>query len=166
MQVCTRLAKKYRTQNSRQKSPSGQHRTTVSGYIFANKARIDNPRKSVKQQYVLHMSPQYGELRPTSGWDRSGNFEAPQQISTGFASWERYCTASISGRQPNCVNRKRHLCSAGRPSRWALARILVAYSSAVLYFSEPRAARFRPASQIRTKATPVVYIQSACDGWD
>jgi len=24
----------------------------------------------VKQQYVLHMSPQYGELRPTSGWDR------------------------------------------------------------------------------------------------
>ena len=23
----------------------------------------------VKQQYVLHMSPQYGELRPTSGWD-------------------------------------------------------------------------------------------------
>ena len=23
--------------------------------------------KLVKQQYVLHMSPQYGELRPTSG---------------------------------------------------------------------------------------------------
>ena len=27
-------------------------------------------RKFVKQQYVLHMSSQYGELRPTSGWDR------------------------------------------------------------------------------------------------
>ena len=27
-------------------------------------------KKLVKQQYVLHMSPQYGELRPTSGWDR------------------------------------------------------------------------------------------------
>jgi len=26
-------------------------------------------------------------------------FAAPLQISTGFASWERYCTASISGRQ-------------------------------------------------------------------
>ena len=24
-------------------------------------------KKLVKQQYVLHMSPQYGELRPTSG---------------------------------------------------------------------------------------------------
>ena len=43
----------------------------------------------------------------------------------GFASWQRYCTASSSGRQPNfaALNRWRHLCSAGRPSRWALAHI-------------------------------------------
>jgi len=36
-------------------------------------------------------------------------------------------TASSSGRQPNfaALNRGRHLCSAGRPSRWALAHILV-----------------------------------------
>jgi len=27
----------------------------------------------VKQQYVLQMSPQYGELRPTSGRDRSNS---------------------------------------------------------------------------------------------
>jgi len=40
----------------------------VSGYIFATKARIDNRKKLVKQRYVLHMSPQYGELRPTNGW--------------------------------------------------------------------------------------------------
>ena len=35
--------------------------------------------------------------------------------------------ASSSGRQPNfaALNRGRHLCSAGRPSRWALAHILV-----------------------------------------
>jgi len=47
------------------------HRTTLSGYIFATKARIDNRKKKlVKQQYVLQMSPQYGELPPTSGWDR------------------------------------------------------------------------------------------------
>ena len=47
---------KYRTQKSRQKSPSGHHRTTSSGYIFANKACIDNRKKLVKQQYLLHMS--------------------------------------------------------------------------------------------------------------
>ena len=52
-------------------------------------------------------------------------FGAPQQISTGFASWQRYCTASSSGRQPDfaALNRGRHLCSAGRPSGWALAHI-------------------------------------------
>jgi len=49
------------------KSPSGHHRTILSGYIFASKARIDNRKKIVKQQYVLHMSPQYGELRSTNG---------------------------------------------------------------------------------------------------
>jgi len=42
-----------------------------------------------------------------------------------FRSWQRYCTASSSERQPNfaALNRGRHLCSAGRPSRWALAHI-------------------------------------------
>jgi len=49
------------------------------------------------------------------------------QILTGFAFWQHYCTASSSGRQPNfaALNRGRHLCLAGRPSRWALAHILV-----------------------------------------
>jgi len=36
----------------------------LSGYIFASKACINNQKKLVKQQYVLHMSSQYGELGP------------------------------------------------------------------------------------------------------
>ena len=57
------------------------------------------------------------------------------QISTGFTSWQRYRTASSSGRQPNfaALNRGRHLCSAGRPSRWALAHILVVLLLSNLY---------------------------------
>ena len=31
----------------RQKSPSGHHHTTLSGYIFATKARIDNRKKNL-----------------------------------------------------------------------------------------------------------------------
>jgi len=31
------------------------HRTTLSGYIFATKAHIDNRKKLVKQQYLLQM---------------------------------------------------------------------------------------------------------------
>jgi len=63
---CTRLAENTRRKNS----PSAHHRTTLSGYIFATKALMDNRKKVVKQQYLLHMSSQYGELQCTNGWDR------------------------------------------------------------------------------------------------
>jgi len=46
---------KYRTQKSSKIAiwaPSHK----LSGYIFATKARIDNRKKIVKQQYTLHMS--------------------------------------------------------------------------------------------------------------
>ena len=39
------------------------HRTNLSGHIFATKANIDNGKKLVKQQYLLHMCSQYGELQ-------------------------------------------------------------------------------------------------------
>jgi len=34
-------------------------------------------KKLVKQQYLLHMSRQYGELRPTNDWDRFGSLGHP-----------------------------------------------------------------------------------------
>jgi len=57
---------KIQDAKNRQKFPCVHHQTTLSGYIFATKARIDNWEKLVKPQYVPHMSSQYGELRPTS----------------------------------------------------------------------------------------------------
>jgi len=70
---------KHRMQRSRQKLPSGHHRTTLSGYIFATKARIDNRKKNLSSNMpcTVHMSPQYGVLRPTSSWDRSGSLRHP-----------------------------------------------------------------------------------------
>ena len=62
---------KYRTEKIAKKSPSGHHRATLSGYIFATKACIDKREKLVKQQYVFHMIPQYRELRritAETGW--------------------------------------------------------------------------------------------------
>ena len=53
-------------------------------------------KKHVKQQY-LHMSSQYGELRPTSDISVY-QFGAPLQISTGFASWQRYCSDVVHWR--------------------------------------------------------------------
>ena len=117
---------KYRTQKWRKKSPSGHHPTTLSGYIFATEACIDNRRKTIKQQYLLHMSSQSGELRRTSGWDPFGSLGQPsyfQRLPRLGSVTARHLVAL--GRQPNyaALNRARHLCPAGRPSRWALAHI-------------------------------------------
>ena len=53
--------------------------------------------------------------------------------SLAFSYWQRYCTAVEQWVQPNFValSTGRHLYSAGRPSRWALAHILVLFSFAV-----------------------------------
>jgi len=64
-------------------SPSGHHRTILSGCFFATKARIDNRKKPVKQQYLLHMSSQYGELWPTNSRDRFGSLGHPANFN-GF----------------------------------------------------------------------------------
>ena len=47
---------------------------------FTTKSRIDNREKLVKQQYRFHMCSQYGELWPTSGWDRFGCLEHPSKF--------------------------------------------------------------------------------------
>jgi len=51
-------------------------RAPSHNFVGPLKARIDSRKKLVKQQYLLHMSSQYGELQPTSGWDRSGSLGA------------------------------------------------------------------------------------------
>jgi len=73
------------------------------------------------------MSLQYIELRPTSGWDlfaSLGHSHKFQRVSHLGSVTARH---SSSGREPNfaALNRGRHLYSAGRPSRWALAHSLV-----------------------------------------
>jgi len=63
-----------------QKLPSGHHRTTLSGYIFAIKAHIDNRKKFVKQQCIPHMcydTVNFGLLAAEicrRVWDTPANF--------------------------------------------------------------------------------------------
>jgi len=82
-------------------------------------------KKLVKQQYLIHMSPQYGGLRPTSGWDHFGSLGHPSYFQRLPRLGSVTARQSSSERQPNfaALNRGRHLCSAGRPSRWVLAHI-------------------------------------------
>jgi len=67
------------------------HRTTLSGYVFATKARIDN-RKNILSINIsptcVHNMVNFGKPAAEIGpvvW-------APQLISIAFASWLRYCS--------------------------------------------------------------------------
>ena len=63
------------------KSPKSRHRRTIVQLCRAISSQLRHvltiEKKLVKQQYLLQMSPQYDELRPTSGWDWSGSLRHP-----------------------------------------------------------------------------------------
>ena len=120
---------KYRTQKwckNRHLSTIAQLRRAMSSQL----RHVSTIRKIlIKHQYLLQMSLQYGDLRPTKGWDRFaglGHLIIFQRVSRLGSVTARQ---SSSGHQPNfaALNRGRHLCSAGRQSRWALAHSLVMF---------------------------------------
>jgi len=82
-------------------SPPEHHLTNLSGCIFATKVCIDNRQKLVKQQYLVHMSARYGELRPISGWDRFTSLGRPSKFQ--WVSRVGFVTAatSLNGGQLN-----------------------------------------------------------------
>ena len=92
---------KYTTQKLCKKSPAAHHCTTLSGYIFATTACVDNWKKNVKQQHLLHMSLEYGELQPTNGWDWSVSLGHPRKCQ--WVSRLGFVTAptSLNRDQPN-----------------------------------------------------------------
>ena len=77
---CTWLAENTGCK-SRQKSPSRHHRTTLSGYIFATKARIDNRKKNLLSTNMSSTCPHnmvnFGPLMAEIGstiWGTPANF--------------------------------------------------------------------------------------------
>jgi len=123
---CTRLAEN----TGRKKVAKNRHLSTIAQLcraISSQLRHISTTGKHAKQQDVLQMSPQYGELRPTNGWDRFGSLGNPSYFQRVSRLGSVTARQSSSERQPNfaALNRGCHLCSAGRPSRWALAHILV-----------------------------------------
>jgi len=111
------------------KSPKNRHLGIIAQVCRATSSQLKHistiEKKLAKQQCLLHMISQYGELRLTSGWDLLASLRHPckfQRISRLGSVTARH---SSSGRQTNfaALNRGRHLYSAGRPSRWALAHI-------------------------------------------
>jgi len=115
--------RKYRTQKIAITSPPGHHLTTLSGCIFATKALVDN-RKNLLISNIsstcIHNMVNFGPLMAQIRlpvWGTPANFNGFRVLACVTARH------SSTGRQPNsaALNRGRHLYSAGRPSRWALA---------------------------------------------
>jgi len=93
---------KCRTQKSHQKSPSGHHPTTLSGYMFATKACIDNRKKNFLSSNISstcsHNMVNFGPLAAeivSLVWGTPRHFN-------GFRVLAASLHGTSSGRQPNC----------------------------------------------------------------
>jgi len=73
------------------------------GLCLRNWRTYRQSEKLVKQQYLPHMFSQYGELRPTGGWDRFTSLGHPSKFQ--WVSCVGFITAqtSLNGGQPNCA---------------------------------------------------------------
>jgi len=123
---------KCRTQKSRQKSPSGHHPTTLSGYIFATKACIDKSEKNLLSSNIsstcphnmMNFGPGAAEI-VSLVWGTPGNYNGFHGLAALL-----HGTLVVGVSQTAALNRGRYLYSAGRPSRWAFAHI----SSCVIFY--------------------------------
>jgi len=94
---------KYRMQKWRKKSSSKHHCTTLSGSISAKKARINNHKKNLLNSNTSPTCPpQYGELRPTNGWDQFRSLGYPSKFQRVSRLGSVTAWHSSDGRQPNC----------------------------------------------------------------
>jgi len=126
---------KWHAENTgRKKLPFWHHCTTLSGYIFGIKAYIDNRKKDLLNSNTSSTCPDnmvnFGLLTAEICWRVWGtpaNFNGFRALAALLHGVARL---SSTGRQQNlaALNRGRHLYSAGRPSPWALARILDLYN--------------------------------------
>jgi len=100
---CVRLAEN----TGRKKSPSRHHRTTLSGYIFATKARIDNRKKNLLSSNISPTCPHnmvnFGPLTAEIGsgaWCTPANFNAFR-----FLAVLLHCSLVVGVSQTAALNR-------------------------------------------------------------
>jgi len=122
---CRRLA----ANTGRKKSLKICHLSTIAQLCQAISLQIRHVstigKKLVKQRYLLHISPQYGELWPTSGWDRSGSFGHPskfQRVSCLDSVTTRHSIVGVSQTLRCWTESATYIGHGG--SLWALAHIL------------------------------------------
>jgi len=118
---CTWLAEN----TGHKKSPSGHHPTTLSGYICATKACIDNRKKNLLSSNISPTCPHnmvnFGPLTAeivSLVWGTPGNFNGFRVLAALL-----HGTLVVGVSQTAALNRGRYLYSAGRLSCWAMTHI-------------------------------------------
>jgi len=113
---------KYRTQ----KSSSGHHRTTCRAES-SQRRHVSTVGKNLLSSNMssicLHNVANFGPLAAEIGsgvWGTPANFNGFHVLAALL-----HATSVVGVSQTAALNRRCHLYSAGRPSRWALAHILV-----------------------------------------
>ena len=114
-------------QDPKNRQKRRHHRTGLSVYIFTTKARIDNRKKNLLNSNVSPTCPQNTVyFCPLAAeicwrvWGTPARFNGCRVLAALL-----HGTVVVGVSQTAALNRGRHLYSAGRPSRWALAHILV-----------------------------------------
>jgi len=69
--------------------------------ISSQLRHIDNRKKPVKQQYLLHMSSQHDGLQPTNGWDRLASLGRPSKFQRVWRLGSVTALTSLNGGEPN-----------------------------------------------------------------
>jgi len=110
MERAARGSLKYRTQKVAKNSPSAHHRTTLSGYIFANKAQIDNQKKMLNSN-----------ISPTCPYNMV-NFGPLAAEINGFRVLAALLHGTLAAAKLCVVEQ-----TAERPSRWALAHMILVF---------------------------------------
>ena len=95
---CTRLAGNA----GRKNDAKNRHLRTIAQLCRAISSQLRSTiGKKLKQQYLLQMSSQYGELRPTSGWGLLVSLGQPCKFQRVLRLGSVTAGHSSSGRQPN-----------------------------------------------------------------
>jgi len=132
---CTRLAENA----GRKKSPKNRHLRTIVQLCRAISSQLRHYRQSEKKLLSNNISSRcshnmvnFGLLAAEIGpvvWGTPVNFNGFHVLAALLHGSQ---VVGIS--QTAALNRGRHICSAGRPSRWALAHILFIISQSITDF--------------------------------
>ena len=100
---------KYRTQKDVKNLPSGHHCATLSGYIFATKAHIDNGKNvlsrsisSICPHNMMNLGPLAAEIGPVV-WGTPANFNGFRVLAallqrSNVAQWKPTKLCTVFGR--------------------------------------------------------------------